>query len=85
MLTLFFLSFLQINNNASLWMEELKRNNDLLLLEKYFPGQSCGNKEWEWQGIKFCNILLMILLHWEIESPETEFFLALITFACILL
>ena len=39
------------------WMEELKRNNDLLLLEKYFPGESCGNKECERQGIKFCNIL----------------------------
>ncbi len=30
----------------------------MVILEKYFPGQSCGNKECERQGIKFCNILV---------------------------
>lgn len=38
-------------------MEKLKRNNDMVILEKYFPGESCGNAECEKQGIKFCKIL----------------------------
>ena len=39
------------------WMEKLKRNNDMVILEKYFPGQSCGNAECEKQGMEFCKIL----------------------------
>ena len=38
-------------------MEEIRRNDNTLLLKKYFPGQSCGNEECEKQGIELCKIL----------------------------
>lgn len=38
------------------WMEEIKRHNEMMMLNQYFPGESCGNTACEKQCIEFCRI-----------------------------
>ena len=38
------------------WMEGIKRNDEMTMLDRYFPGKSCGNLECERHCIEFCKI-----------------------------
>ena len=38
------------------WIEEIKRNDEMTMLDRYFPGKSCGNVECEQHCIGFCKI-----------------------------
>lgn len=34
------------------WIEGIKRNDEMTMLDRYFPGKSCGNAECERQYIQ---------------------------------
>ena len=38
------------------WIEEIKRNDEMTMLDRYFPGKSCGNTECEQHCIELCKI-----------------------------
>ena len=38
------------------WIEEIKRNDEMTILDRYFPGKSCGNVECEQLCIELCKI-----------------------------
>ncbi|MBO4648595.1 MAG: hypothetical protein J5806_10610 [Lentisphaeria bacterium] len=38
------------------WIEEIKRNDEMTILDRYFPGKSCGNTECEQHCIELCKI-----------------------------
>ena len=38
------------------WMEEIKRNDGMTMLNRYFPGKSCGDPECENHCIELCRI-----------------------------
>ena len=38
------------------WMEEIKHNDEMTMLDRYFPGQSCGNPECERLCIGACTM-----------------------------
>ena len=38
------------------WIEEIKRNDEMAMLDRYFPGESCGNTECERHCIELCKI-----------------------------
>ena len=38
------------------WIEEIKRNDEMMMLGRYFPGKSCGNMECEQHCIELCKI-----------------------------
>ena len=40
------------------WIEEIKHNDGIVLLNRFFPGKSCGNPECEKRCIDFCRIAL---------------------------
>lgn len=42
------------------WIEEIKHNDGMVLLDRFFPGKSCGNPECEKRCIDFCKIALRI-------------------------
>ena len=42
------------------WIEKIKHNDGMVLLDRFFPGKSCGNPECEKRCIDFCKIALRI-------------------------
>ena len=38
------------------WIEGIKRNDEMMMLDRYFPGKSCGNTECERHCIELCKI-----------------------------
>ena len=38
------------------WMEEIRHNDEMTMLDRYFPGKSCGNVECEQHCIELCKI-----------------------------
>ena len=38
------------------WIEGIKRNDEMTMLDRYFPGKSCGNTECERHCIELCKI-----------------------------
>ena len=38
------------------WIEEIRHNDEMMMLDRYFPGKSCGNTECEQHCIEFCKI-----------------------------
>jgi len=38
------------------WIEGIKRNDEMMMLDRYFPGKSCGNTECEQHCIELCKI-----------------------------
>ena len=42
------------------WMEGIKRNDEMTMLDRYFPGKSCGNTECERQYVQILKIYLSL-------------------------